>query len=516
LIEHAEILRLVEERRQALRERRSEKISEPVEISPKLVQDCVHANELGDGVLFAEIYQRKYRCEMLGGVWYEFDGRWKVDKQGHALGAVEGVSNLYLREAYALVPRIANAMSDDVKRKLKSLQDLYYRRINHLRTVRGRNNCLQFAATNNINAISITYDQFDLKPWLLPCQNGVIQLRTGEIKDGNPDDCMKNGCDTYYPGLDAPATRFVKILNECLGSEQLVEYFGKIVGCAISGKNNEHILPIFWGQGRNGKSIIVEIICYVLGELAGPIQAEVLLDQGRVKNSSAPSPDIMALKGMRIVIASESDEGRRVSSSKIKWLTGGDTLVGRYPHDKCETRFKATHQIILLTNNKPHAPAEDFAFWERVRLIPFLTSFVDRTPAAPNERPADKNLLETLKAEAPGILSWIVRGCLAWQRDGLKPPAAVTEATKEYRKGEDTLAEFIDECCYVGKDVSVGATDLYKVFFDWWESYVGSKPPSHKKFGTWMAKRSEFKKEKSRHYVYYGISIAENVEFPAG
>ena len=119
-----------------------------------------------------------------------------------------------------------------------------------------------------------------------------------------------------------------------------------------------------------------------------------------------------------------------------------DPIIARHLHDKRMTRFTPTHKLILMSNSMPDAPMSDFAFWERILLIPFNFSFVDREPTAPNERRADKHLLDKLKMEAPGILAWIIRGCLKYQQMGLCPPEKVRAATEEYRRSEDLLATF--------------------------------------------------------------------------
>ena len=202
----------------------------------------------------------------------------------------------------------------------------------------------------------------------------------------------------------------------------------------------------------------------------------VLLDQGKNRNAAGPSPDIMSLRGLRMAFASETDEGQRFSSTRVKWFSGGDTLIGRYPHDKRNISFEPTHLLVLLTNHKPHAPASDFAFWERLLLVDFPLSFVDRKPQNENERPMDKGLKDRLLQELPGIAAWLVRGCLEWQRVGIAPPAKVREATSEYRRDEDLLADFVDECCDLQQEgqpeIRSKASDLYDAFCAWFKQLL--------------------------------------------
>jgi putative DNA primase/helicase len=158
-----------------------------------------------------------------------------------------------------------------------------------------------------------------------------------------------------------------------------------------------------------------------------------------------------------------------------------------------------------MTNHEPRAPAHDFAFWERVFLIPFELSFVDN-PKADNERPRDKDLFYKLIEEKSGILASLVRGCLEWQQIGLNPPDEITKATAKYKRSQDNLADFIDECCYIDPDANVGASSLYQQFAEWWEKNISKTAPKQKTFGNWMS-RTRFKKQKNGTFKYYGLGL---------
>ena len=482
----------------------------PPEITPRFVRDCLYANELGDGMLYAAIHRDIFLYNKSTAEWLCWAGHfWERDIMARSLASVENISQRYLEEASNLVDRIGAAVKNGDKDKMQDMQktqENIYKRVSRLRSERGRGNCLKFAHTNIENPISIKGDELDINPWLLACPNGVIDLRTGELRPGRPEDLLNKASPVEFSGIDAPAPTWELTLKQIFqGDEKLIDYMARLLGYCVTGLCIEHFLPIFYGQGRNGKGVILETISHVLGDLVAPIQAEMLLDQGRVKNTAGPSPDIMALRGLRIAFASETDQGRRFSTSRVKWLTGGDTLKGRYPHDKYETEFKPTHKLILMTNSKPAVSDDDFAFWERVHLIPFELSFVERAPEKENERPADKYLREKLIDEAPGILAWLVRGCLEWQRVGLDPPEKVIDATKEYRRDEDLMGHFLEECCLLSPDAETSAAALYDRFVEWWENNVSRKKLSKKKFGMMMGKK--FKKAKSGTYRYFGVEL---------
>mgnify|MGYP000457002986 CR=1 FL=1 len=474
---------------------------------PQLLKECFDAAELGDGLVYAILHEGFFIYNKSAQEWLRWNGQsWDLDIMDLALANVEAVANVYAGALQEIMEAEAPDESEQERQKRKI--KLYNKRITKLRTERGRQNCLKFATTNPSKTTATTGDIFDQNPWLLACKNGVVDLRTGELYPGQPGDYISKASPVAYPGIEAPCPTWDKTLREIFGEEtDIISYMARLFGYAITGLSSENVLPVLWGQGRNGKTTIVEVISRILGPLAAPIQAEMLLDQGRNRSSAGPSPDIMALRGLRLAFASEADEGRKFSPSRIKWLSGSDTLVGRAPHDRRETTFSPSHTLILLTNHKPHAPSSDFAFWERVHLIPFNYSFVDRAPQKDNEFRADKDLSDKLEAEATGILAWMVRGCLQWQQMGLNPPDIIRDATDEYRRDEDLLADFIEDRCYIHPDAFVHASALYDDFKQWFENNVSKRPFSQKKFGNLLKDR--FEKEKKGTVIYHGLRLLE-------
>ena len=190
-------------------------------------------------------------------------------------------------------------------------------------------------------------------------------------------------------------------------------------------------------------------------------------------------------------------------------MTGGDELYGRHPHDKYSTRFLPTHKLFVQTNIKPGASANDRAFWERVNMIPFRISFVDRDPKEPWERRANLHLKEQLTEELPGILAWLMRGCLWWQRDGLKPPKAVLEETARYQRDEDLIADFVDARCIREPGAREQSSKLYNQFVDWYHEGHGKKEPSSTWFGKEMNQKFDRTKQNGCN-VYHGIRLADD------
>ena len=277
------------------------------------------------------------------------------------------------------------------------------------------------------------------------------------------------------------------------------------MGYAITGQTTEAILPIFHGVGGNGKTVFLQTLADTLGpELSGPVESELLLENRFHRPSGGPSSDLIHLRGRRLTWLSETNENRRLNAGKAKLFTGGDYITGRAPHAVRQITFKPTHKIFLLTNHKPKVDAHDAALWRRVLLIPFELSFV-ANPTKPNERKADLKLAEKLRAERSGILAWLVRGCLEWQRQGLNPPESVLTATAAYRDAEDIIKIFLAERCIEDKTLHVRAGVLYAEFKNWAEEN-GERQMTGTKFGRAMKELFDSGKDTNGTF-YLGIGL---------
>jgi putative DNA primase/helicase len=492
---------------------------EPPKVTRKLIGDCLFSNALGDGILYSTIFRDQFVFRSNTQEWFEWTGHcWKRDTMYRSLAAVEQVAEHYLAEYNRLGAELGEKVATGLELespaagRLKRQQANLLKRVSQLRDDKRRTACLKFAHTI-CNPLAIKGEEFDNKPMLFPCANGVIDLERGRLNPGKPDDFLSLASPIEFTGIDTPAPLWEKSLLEIFnGNEPLVSYLQRLFGYAITGLVNEKVFPVLYGRtGWNGRSLIIETISHVMGELAGSIPSEMLLSQKFSKSSSGPSPDIMSLKGIRMAFASEIDEGQRFSASKIKWLTGKDEIVGRSPHDKYPTRFAPTHKLFLMTNTQPSAPPNDLAFWERLHLIPFMISFVKREPRESHERRAILDLDRQVIKESSGILSWLVRGCLLWQRDGLNPPVDVTEATESYRRNEDLLADFIDECVDRYPGTKEFSSALYARFVEWFHSNVGKNEPTP----AWLGKQLSQKFEKGKFnglVVYFGLTLKDKQE----
>ena len=479
--------------------------------APKIdVLEALGNGQDGDSDLCVDMLRDRFCFDHAAGRWHRWrDHYWEEDCAGESLEALREIVLVYKSEAenQARIRREAAIAGKGTEEKTaQKLEALLLKRIRELQRYRYKRDILILAAAGK-NSLGITGEEWDRNPWLLPVKNGVVELKAGTFRPGKPGDFLKTVAPTEWNSeAKAPAWNdfLWSIFNE---DPDLVAYLQRLLGYAITGLRTEHILPILWGKGRNGKGTLLETLAGVLGPLAGPVKAELLLEQGRVRSSAAPDSDMMALRGRRLAWASETDEGRKLNAGKVKWLVGGDSLVGRPPYGRREITWTPTHSLFLLTNHRPKANPLDFALWERIHLIPFALSFVD-DPRGPSERKRDPDIGEKLKAEAPGILTWLVEGCRIWQKRGLDPPEVVKAATREYRQEEDDIGRFIDEIAVVADFARVQASKLYGKYEEWAKEN-GIEALSGRFFSRYIREQYEAKRGSGGVVFYHGLGLRE-------
>jgi putative DNA primase/helicase len=343
--------------------------------------------------------------------------------------------------------------------------------------------------------IPVLPGELDANPWLFNCANGTIDLRTGELRPHAREDLLSRMAPVAYDP-EAGCDRWEKFLYQIQNVKQtpeaadnVVNFLQRVLGYTLSGSTKEQCLFILWGGGANGKSTLVNVVREILGDYALVTPTETML--AKTKGGEIPA-DVARLDGPRFVTASEVDRGRRLAESLVKELTGRDTVSARFLYGEYFD-FSPQFKLFLCTNNKPVIRGADHAIWRRIKMIPFNVQFGDEE----GQEPEDKDLPEKLEAEAPGVLAWLVRGCLAWQAEGLETPAEVCAAGAEYRAEMDVLGEFIDDQCLVGLGYSATAGDLYKAYGEWAEA-AGMKEREQLKqrtFGICLSERG-FKRDK--------------------
>jgi len=304
-------------------------------------------------------------------------------------------------------------------------------------------------------------------PWLLGVGNGVVDLRTGELCKGAKSDYVNcHSQITFDPS--AVATVFPASLRQIFCErEDLIDYVLTAFGYALTGLTNERTMFILHGSGSNGKSKLLELLAYILGDgeagYAKSVPANSLKPDNR-GNPDAPRNDLATIADARLVLVNESDLKQGVAESMVKWLTGGDMISARFNHGK-PFQYRPRYKIFLSCNHRPVVRGTDAAIWNRLPLIPFEAKFEGASE--------DIYLIDKWKAEASGILNLLIQYCLKWQQSRLQRPECITVASSEYRTQSNPIAPFLDACCSYDPEKIKDSTFRDGVEpGDLWEHYV--------------------------------------------
>ncbi len=383
-------------------------------------------------------------------------------------------------------------------------------RVEDLKSLRRTRNVLSCTQT----LLAVETKVWDANPWLLGTKHGVIDLRTGTLRPGQPDDSIRTLIPTRWKGLDEPAPRFEQFLREIFADREegeraeLIAFLQRVLGYGITGHVNEHVFLMLYGEeGRSGKNTLMHVLSHVLGKAVGVVSPDVLIAGGRFSTPDSAKPHLCGLQGKRIAWASEPGKGARFATDQIKMLTGGESIVARQLYAR-EITFKPSHLLILLSNHKPEADPADRAFWERICPIVFNMRFVAQ-PEQANERLRDIHLAHGLETESSGILAWLVRGALEWHRLGLAIPQCVLRAREEYRVEESSVADFVRERCTLAASAQTPAGALYKAYRAW-ATANGLTPVGNNQFAREMRQVEGVSWQRSKHArLYLGIALQD-------
>jgi putative DNA primase/helicase len=419
------------------------------------------------------------------GKWLLYDGtRWRVDDRGAVVRLAKDTARSIFEEAREAPSDAAAkelgkwASSSLSESKLKSMISL----------------------AQSEPGIPVLPDELDASPDLLNVLNGTIDLRSGKLRDHRREDLITRISPLDY-APDARAPAWETFLERVLPGEELRAFVQRAAGYSATGDISEQCMFINHGTGANGKSTFQETLSAALGDYAMRTPTEMLLAR---RYEGVPN-DVARLKGARFVSASETEEGRRLAESRIKDLTGQDTITARFM--KAEWfDFAPTHKLWLSTNHKPEIRGTDAAIWRRIRLVPWTISI------PPAEQ--DKKLPDKLRRELPGILAWVVQGCLQWRRGGLKAPEEVRRATGAYRSEMDVLAAFLEECCLLRPDAMALANNLYTAYKEWCETN-GEPIEKQRRFGMRLTERGLRRQKVGGVYRWYGIGLRHDRAGPS-
>ncbi|PEO34044.1 phage/plasmid primase, P4 family [Bacillus toyonensis] len=401
-----------------------------------------HLTELGNAERIAYYHGENVRyCNELE--WLIWNGKhWHEDSKRQ----IEAITAKTLRAIYG---------------EAKATEDKYQSKLLHDWAKKCERRSIRINSILDVRPmVSVKKKELDSHNFLFNCDNGVIDLKTGELLPHDRDLLLtKLSPIKYDKNADCPNWKaFMESIFKTHTGEadhELINYLQKAIGYSLTGVTKEQVMFFLFGNGRNGKSTFINIIQDLLGDYGRQTNSDTFLKK---RNDSGINNDVARLDGARFVSAVESEEGQQLSEALVKQITGGEKMSARFLRQEY-FEFTPEFKVFFTTNHKPIVKGSDEGIWRRIMLIPF-------TVTIPKDK-IDYDLPDRLAKEMPGVLRWAVEGCMKWQTEGLRAPEAVKAATAEYREDMDILAPFIDENCTVNSSVRIEAKSLYENYTKW-------------------------------------------------
>lgn len=416
-------------------------------------------------------------------------GTWKVDVEewtrSQAQTVASRVQRAILEQMSTMDGRIASITDPEARDAIGKAIDAQRKKarsgslVSYVMSTRGIDSMLR--ELRALPGVFASYEDFDQHPHLLAVANGIVNLETGDLAPYGPDTrdlyLMRRVEVPYVKGARCP--RWEKFVDEVFSHfphtdagrhSGLPAFMQRLIGYGVTGHTTEQALAVLYGGGSNGKGVLLETLT---GLLKG-ITVTTPFSTFEAKPSGGIPNDIAALKGSRLVMASEGEQGRPMAESLIKRLTGGDTISARFMRKEF-FEFTPTFLIVLATNYKPAFRGQDFGLWRRLKLVPFTRTFSlsDRDPHLTSKFlgrrvPSAAYLEGEDYGDGPaGILAWIVEGARVWHVDGLAAPPVVAGATEEFKETSDKLGDFYEHYLVRDPDGRISGKDVWALYREW-------------------------------------------------
>lgn len=287
----------------------------------------------------------------------------------------------------------------------------------------------------------------------LNVQNGTVELKTGLLHEHRREDSITKLAGASFDPA-ANQTEWLAFLVKAQPNPEILAFLQRLAGVWLIGDVREEIFPIFWGQGGNGKGTYLDTIRRALGDYAGVIPDDVLVAQHQKPHPTG----LMVFRGLRLAVASETDEGETLAIAQMKRLTGGDAIRARFM-GKDFIEFEPTHKLVMMTNARPKLRGSVSASLKRrIFFLPWETTIT--------REEIDVELKGRLSSTAnlSAVLAWMIEGYRLYEKHGLSPPASVLAATADYIASEDVLGSFVEERCEFAPGFEILASQLYHAY----------------------------------------------------
>lgn len=454
--------------------------------APPLDPETLPYTDAGNAEMLTILYAERLRFDHRRDRWLIWTGtRWANDKDGELLRLV--LASMRHRQVLAQRMKTDNEVQEERRKKAMSWAagSESRKRIRDAAEI-----------AKNLRPLADSGESWDKSPMLLGVANGVVDLKTGALRNALPDDRITMNTELDY-NAEATAPRWEQFLDEVFeGDEELIGFIQRAVGYTLTGSTIEQCLFLCHGGGANGKSTLLDTLREIFGDYA----ANTPFSTFEMNRQSQNTNDLAMLARVRMVTAAETNEASRLNEARVKAITGGDPITARFLHKEFFT-YQPSFKVWLAMNHKPIITGADDGIWRRIRLIPFNASF--------KKEKADKSLPAKLHAEQQGILSWAVRGALEWQAGGLQEPMIVRAATVDYRRESNNVLRFMDEEIIKDERASVKAGKLYKEYRRWCTDN-GEHEVNSNEFGRRLSSAGYEKAKKSGAIRYFGIALPVN------
>ncbi len=461
----------------------------------KLRPESFARTDLGQAEYCAELYRDLLRFNhrrRMFLIWTPAEHRWRPDEDGAVTRLIKDAVRARRQSAFDTLGK-----ADDVNTQKEEVKFTFAMetnaKVNAVRTL-----------LQDLHPIADRGDGWDSDPFALVCSNGVVDLRTGELRDGQPEDRNTKSTNvTFKP--DATAPYWCRFLEQAIDEKEARDYLQRFLGYSLSADVSEHAMLILFGDGGGGKSTVLNTVRSVAGDYCVTLQSETLLESG---HGSAIQSDLSRLPGRRIATSVETADSARLDVKRIKALTGGESSYAARDLYKPTFEFTPVAKVLLATNSLPTIRDESDATWQRLNVVRFPHTFRSTDLE-------DKDLPEKLRAEAEGVLAWMVAGAREWWRrrssgsTGLEPPDSVLLEVGAWKLANDRLEEWYASECTRAGGVRGYIGDLRQSYYAWTKrtGVADADRLNEREFGRRIQKDFPSKQRDKRGIYHEGIAL---------